>query len=172
MDEIEDSIKSLTIDDAEYFESNTATASDAQGNLTSHPETVTHASNIIFEQKLLSCRTIPILPPPTNLGIASIILPPPMLVKPTTKEIVAHAVSSSACTSRILRQVSSTGDNGSTPCNIDNAISIVETPSPALIVIIGTVLPCDLNLIQEVGDVRQYTSPGLVRQSQKNERYR
>ena len=35
-------VKNLTINDAKYYKSNTATVSNAQGNLTSNPETVTH----------------------------------------------------------------------------------------------------------------------------------
>ena len=45
LDELVDTVKNLTINDAEYYDSNTATASDAQGNLTIDPEIVTHASN-------------------------------------------------------------------------------------------------------------------------------
>ena len=69
----------MTINDAVYYESNTATASDSQGDLTRNPETCTHTSNGNdtvtrtsngkFEQKLLSNRTIPVLPLAMNLGI-------------------------------------------------------------------------------------------------------
>ena len=44
-DEIVDAFNNLTIKDAEYYESNTATASDAQGNITRNPETATHTRN-------------------------------------------------------------------------------------------------------------------------------
>ena len=54
LDKLADAVKKLTINNAEYYELNTATASDAQGDLTSDPETVTHTSNGIFEQKILS----------------------------------------------------------------------------------------------------------------------
>ena len=37
------------INDAEYYDSRTATVSDAQGNLTHNPETVTDISNRDFE---------------------------------------------------------------------------------------------------------------------------
>ena len=50
LDELVDAVNNLTINDAKYYESNTATASDEQGNLTSNPETVTHTSNRIFEK--------------------------------------------------------------------------------------------------------------------------
>ena len=49
-DELVDAVKNLTINDVKYYESNTATESDSQGNLTSNTEIVTHISNIIFEQ--------------------------------------------------------------------------------------------------------------------------
>ena len=54
LDELVDTLKNLTINDAKYYESNTATTSDAQGNLTNNPETITHTRNRNFEQKLLS----------------------------------------------------------------------------------------------------------------------
>ena len=50
MDEILDEVKKLTINDTKYYESNTATASDAQGNLTQNKETFTHTSNRNFEK--------------------------------------------------------------------------------------------------------------------------
>ena len=50
LDELVDAVNNLTINDAKYYESNTATASDEQGDLTSNPETVTHTSNRIFEK--------------------------------------------------------------------------------------------------------------------------
>ena len=90
-----------------------------------------------------------------------------MLLTPATKEIVEDAASGGAWTSRTHRQVSRTGIDGSTPSDIVNAIGIVETSSPVIIVIIGTAPPCGLNLIQDVGDIQQSTSPGLVRQFQK-----
>ena len=95
----------MTINDAKYYESNTATASDAQGNPTRNTETathtsngnesVTHTSNGNFEQKILSNQTIPVSPPDINTGIdqgiAPIILSPQTLLMPATKEAVADA---------------------------------------------------------------------------------
>ena len=132
-------------------------------------ETVTHTSNGIFEQKLLSCRTIPVFPPPKNPGIAKIILTPLTLLRPETKEIFAETDSSlvGAWTSRNPQQLSRNGVDGSNPGGIDNDIEIIETYPPVLIGIIETYPPCGLNLSQEAGDIRQSTSPGLVRQSQK-----
>ena len=45
LDEIVNAINNLTINDARYYESNTATKSDVKGDLTRNPETVTHTSN-------------------------------------------------------------------------------------------------------------------------------
>ena len=59
--ELVDAVNNLTINDAKYYESNTATASDTQCNLTQNLETVTrtskgnekftHTNNRNFEQK-------------------------------------------------------------------------------------------------------------------------
>ena len=49
-DELVDTVKNLTINDAEYYESNIATGSDAQGGLTRNPETVNHTSKGKFEK--------------------------------------------------------------------------------------------------------------------------
>ena len=43
-DKLVDAVKNLTINDAKYYESNTATASDAQVNIKCNEETVTHTS--------------------------------------------------------------------------------------------------------------------------------
>ena len=101
MDKLVDTVKNLTINDAEYHESNTVTMSDTQGDITRDSETVTHTSNGIyivthtskgnFEQKILSNQTIPVLPPEmnpgTDQGIASIVLAPQTLLAPETKEV-------------------------------------------------------------------------------------
>ena len=74
------SLDKMKINDTKYYESNIATSSDAQGDLTRNPETVTHTSNgndkvtptsnRYFEQKSLSNRAIPVLALVTNLMIA------------------------------------------------------------------------------------------------------
>ena len=45
LDELEDTLKDFTINNAKYYASNSATASDAQGDLTRNLKTVTHTSN-------------------------------------------------------------------------------------------------------------------------------
>ena len=76
MDELVEAVKNLKINNTEYYESNTATVRDTQGDFISDPETVTHTINIIFEQTLLSCRNIPVFTLPTKPGIAAIRLTP------------------------------------------------------------------------------------------------
>ena len=44
-DELADVLKYLTINNSKYYASNSGTASDAQGNITHDPKTVTHTSN-------------------------------------------------------------------------------------------------------------------------------
>ena len=61
-DDMVDAVNNLKIHDSEYHESNTAAASDAQGDLTRNPETVIFTRNVKFEQNLLSNQTMLILP--------------------------------------------------------------------------------------------------------------
>ena len=68
---------------------------------------------------------------------------------------------------RNLQQVSNMGVDGGTPGKFFNAVRIIEPYAPVLIKIVGTYPPCGLNVSQEVGNKRQSTFPGLVRQSQK-----
>ena len=49
---MEDALKDLIINNVEYYESNTVTSSDAQGDPTRNPETVTHTSNGDFEKHI------------------------------------------------------------------------------------------------------------------------
>ena len=160
MDELVEAVKNLKINNTEYYESNTATVRDTQGDFISDPETVTHTINIIFEQTLLSCRAIHISNPPTTPGIAAIILTPLTFLMPATKDIFTDAASGGAWRSRAPWQVSRKGVYGSTPGSIDNVFDIIETSYPYLI---GIDLPCGLNLTQEVGNKRKPTPPGLVR---------
>ena len=99
LDELVEAVNILTINDAKYYESNTATASDAQGGIVRNPETVahnsnrnetvTHTSNRNFEPKSLINWTIPIFPPVMNpeidQGVAPIVLTPHLLFASATK---------------------------------------------------------------------------------------
>ena len=143
MDELIDTVKKLTINDAKYYESNTATTSDAHSDITCNPEkfthtsngneTVTHTSNGNFEQQLLSNRTIPVLTLVMNLGIdqgtAPIILAPQTLLMTETKEVVADTEFGGALKNRNMRKVSMTGVNGSTP--VGGSLRLDTYPNPA-----------------------------------------
>ena len=99
----------MKTNDAKYYESYKANASDTQGDPTSDLETVTHtgngnekvthASNRNFEQKLLSNQTIPVviprMNPRTDQRIAPIVVTPQTLLTTVTKEVVADALSGS-----------------------------------------------------------------------------
>ena len=155
-------MKNLTIKNAEYHESNIATTSDTQFDITRNPETVTHTSNGNetftqtssgnFEQKLLSNRTIPVLKPPmnpgTDQGIVPIILAPQTLLKPATKEVATDTASVGMWINRNTKQVSRTWVDRSAPGSIRNSCSVIEPPSPFSIVIFDTSPPCGLNVIQ------------------------
>ena len=127
-DKLVDSVKNLKINDAKYYESNTAIASDAQGNPTRNEETVTHTNNGNFGLKLLSYWTIPALPLPTNplidQGIAPIVLMPQTFLTSATKEVVVDAASGGAWNHRTPHEISRTGIDGSTSGNICNSIEI------------------------------------------------
>ena len=97
----------MKINDAKYYESNTETAGDAQFDPTQNPEivantsngneTVIHASNGNFEQKILSKRTIPVVVPTINPRIdqrvAPILVVPKTILVPATKEVISNAAS-------------------------------------------------------------------------------
>ena len=132
----------MIINDAKYYESNSATSSDAQGDTTLDPETVTPISNRKekvtdtnngnFEQKLLSNRTILVVVLTMNLSIDPRIVPtvavPQTLLTPETKEVVADAACDRAKVNRTLRRVSRTGVNIITPVEVFNAVSVNHDP--------------------------------------------
>ena len=127
---------------AKYYESNTANVSDAQGNITCNPETVTHTSNRNetvtrtsngnFEQQLLNNWTIPVLPLLMNKGvdkgIVMIVLAQHNLLATLIDYVVADKDSGGAWIKRTPRQVSRAQFDGSTPCNIFIAVSVVDPP--------------------------------------------
>ena len=169
-DELVDAVNNFTIKDTKYYESNTATGSDTQGDLTLNPEIVTHTSNNNVEQKVLSNRTILVLTltmnPVIDLEIALVVLVPQTLLTPATKEVVADVVSGGAWKNRTPRQVSRNGVDGSTPGYIRDDVSIIEHTYPFLIEVTGTFPPCGLNMNQQVANKRQSTFPGLVGKTQ------
>ena len=123
----------MPLNDAGY-ELNTANVSDAQGDLTSNSNTVTHTRNRISEQTLLSCRTIgevSVLHPPTKPRIATIGLAPQTLLTPTVKEIFADVTSGNVWKTRTLRKIKRTDVDGSILISnpIHSGISETSTPS-------------------------------------------
>ena len=129
LDNLVETVKNLKINNDEYYESKSSTASDAQSDFTLNTETITHTSNRKFEQKVLSYRNIPVLPPPTKTGIgqgiAEIILMPHTLLMFATKEIFTNTASGGAWIHRTTRQVNRKGVNRINPGDIGNDIGIV-----------------------------------------------
>ena len=151
-------------------------ASDAQGDPTYDPRTVTRTSNSNekvtktsnrnIKQKLLSNLTLPVLVPTMNprieQRIATIIVAPQTLLTPAMNEVIADAVSGGAWVNRNPRQVSRNGVNGSTPGDMSHVVSVKYSPSPVLIGIVATYPPCGLIRILRVTKKRQSTSLDLA----------
>ena len=84
LDEPVDAVKKMTRKKFGY-DLNTATARYSQVSFASDLDTVTHTSNVILDQNLLSCRTIgevSVLPLPPNPSISAIKLAPQTLMTP------------------------------------------------------------------------------------------
>ena len=104
-DDMAGTLKILTIKNAGYYASKSATASDAQGDLTCDLKTVTDTSNMKekitdtsngnYEQKLLINRTLPVVvlmtKPRIEDRIAPIVGDSQAILTPVTKEVVAYA---------------------------------------------------------------------------------
>ena len=85
MDELSDALKDLKINNAEYYESDTATTSDSQGDPTHDPKTFTHTRNRkgrvtdtingTSKQKSLCNRTLHVVVLTMNLRINQRIAP-------------------------------------------------------------------------------------------------
>ena len=181
MDKLEDTLKYLKINYTKYYESDTTTTSDAQGDPTHNPKTVTHTSNgkgkvmdtrnKNFEQKPLSNRTLPVIAPTINpridLRIVPIVEATQTLLTPEMKEVVSDAECGGVFFNRILRRVRRTGIDGSTPGDVFNTVIVEHAPSQVLIVIFATSPPCGLSGSLQVAKKRKSTSPGLGGNTQK-----
>ena len=179
-DNLLEAVNNLTINDAEYHESNTATASDAQGDLTHNPKTVTHTSNgkETFsdtsngdcEQKILSNRTLPIVVPTMNPRIDNKISPiggaSQTLLTLKTKEVAADTVLFGAWFNQTPRQVSPSEADGITPGKIGHSVRSKPAPSPVLIVSVTASPICGLSRSLHAANKRQSTSPAVVRNVQ------
>ena len=180
-DELVEAVEDLTIDNAKYYESNTATASESQGYTTHNPETVTHTSNRNktvnqtsnrnHEPELLIKQTIPVIVllmnPRTDKSNVSIVVVSHMVLTHTTKEVVTDTASGGAWVSRTPRKFRMTGVGRSTPCDILNAVRVNHDPYAVLIVIVSTSPQCGLNGSLQVSNKRQSTSPRLGGNTQK-----
>ena len=171
-DELVNGINKWTINNSGYGW-NKATTSDAQGNLTSDPDTVTYTSNGILDQNLLSGRTIGevyALPTPTN---PTIIFTSQTLLTHAVKEIFMDATSGNTWTSRNPRWIIRTGVYGSIPIStpIQNGMSKYSTPyfseisgtrgTRTRIYIADTAPPCGLNVSRDINDIQKSATPGL-----------
>ena len=168
MGELVDAVNNLTINDTKYYESNTATASDSQGDVTRNPETVTHTSNGNetanhtsngkFEQQILSNRTIPVVVLTVKPNIEQMITLQ-MLFTPVTEEVEADTASGGAWVNMNPQQLVQAGFDGSTPENIRHAVRVIEPSCPVLIGIVVTFPPFLLNTSYQIANKRQSTPP-------------
>ena len=94
---------------------------------------ITHTSNGILDQNLLSFRTIrevSVFPPPTKPRIAAIRLVPQILLTPVMKEIFAGVILGNTWKNWTLRRIIRTGIDGSIPIStpIHSRMSKYNTP--------------------------------------------
>ena len=162
LEELVEAINNLKIDDARY-ELNTATASETQGDLTSNQDTVTHTSNLI---------EVSVLPTPTNLAIR---LMTQMLLTPEVKEIFLDTTPVNAWNNMNLQIIIRTGIYGSIPISTPIHSGIIKSPNPdssdstrtrgtRTRIPTGTnAPPCALNMSPNIGDVRQSSTPDLIK---------
>ena len=129
-------------------------------------------ARVIFEQKLLSNWTIPVvvltINPSIDQRIAPIVLAPQTLLTTATNEVVADVALGGTLVNRNPQQVSWIGFNTITSGNIRNAVSVKNDPSPVLIGIVATFPISQLlyvqttygpPLVEKHGDTFQLSSP-------------
>ena len=143
--------------------------------LQSDIDTVTHTSNRILDQNLLSFRNIgevSVLPPMMNLSISVIILNPQTLMTPMMQEIFADTTSGNVWKNRTLRRIIRTGIDGSFPIStpihsgIRKTYSQASSESTGTRISIGTSItitaPPDESIwISGVGNKRKSATPNL-----------
>ena len=139
----------MKINDAEYYVSNSATTSDAQGNITRDLPVVVPTMNPRIDNNI------------ALIGRASQTLP-----TPATKEVIPYAVCSGAWVKRTPWQVSRTGVNRSTTDDVCNSFSVKYAPSPYIIGSVPTFPPLGLGGILHVAKRRKSASPALGRNTQ------
>ena len=106
---------------------------DVHVDIVSNPDTVTHTSNGIIDQKLLIFRKIIevfVFPPPTNPRIDVIELAPQTLMTPLVQEIFADAAFGNAWTNRTPREISRTAVGRSTQISTQIHSGFSKTSNP------------------------------------------
>ena len=119
-DNLVDAFANTIINNVEY-ELNAATASDAQVKI------------LINSEKFITIRIrhkeVSFLPPPMNLTIGIILLPPQMLKLPAVQDIVTYAASNNMGKNRTMRQKIRAGVDRTTP--VHSVVSENTTPDPS-----------------------------------------
>ena len=181
LENLEETLKELTINDAEYYVSNSVNANDTKGEPAGNPKTFTHTidvegkvtdtSNGILQHKLLSKRTLPVvvltMNPSIENRIAIIGGDYRTLPTPATKEVVADAARGSVRVNQTLRHVRRMARDGITPGKTGLAVSSKPASYPFLIGSTTISPACGLSEILQVGKKRQYNSPDRVRNAKK-----
>ena len=120
---------------------------DAKFNLVLDPDTVTHTSNVIMDQKLLSCRSIrefSVSPPPTKSRISAIELAPQTLLMPVVQEIFSDMVSGNAWTNRIPLWISRAGIDGPIPIPLQFTAELAKLPPKVPVTVLEPGFPLEL----------------------------
>ena len=182
MDTLVEALNKLTINDAVYYESDSANAKDTKVNPTSDPNTATHTSdgkkrkvtetsNGYLQQKLLSNRTLPIITitidPQTYDRISTCSGTPHTIVTHLMKEFITDAARSSARVLWTPKHVIHTGRVSTTPGNTPHAVRSPQTNSPVLIGGIGVYPASGLSGSLQVFNKRQSAISDKIWDTQK-----
>ena len=147
-DDLAETLNYLTINDSEYYISDSVNANNEKGDPASNPKTVTHTSggnkrkventsNETLQQKLLSNRTLPVvtttMDPRIDNRIATCGGTSHALTTPVTKEVIAGATHGSARVNRTPRHVSWMCRDCSTPG--DTCMSLRSTRANCTVLI-------------------------------------
>ena len=89
------------------------------------------------------------------------------LLAPATKKVVTDALCGGAWVNQTPRQLSRTGVDRSTLCDVCNTVSVKNTPSLVMIGSVNNSPPCGFSRSLQVAKKRKSTSPGLVENTHK-----
>ena len=147
-DDLAETLNYLTINDAEYYVSDSENANDSKDNPARYPKTVTHTSdkkkrrvlytsNRISQQKLLNKLTLRVITTTMNHKIQNRIATcrgtTHTLATPETKDLIRDTVQIISKVNRTPRNVIQIGRDGSTPGNIGIYVRSNQAHSPVLI---------------------------------------